>query len=596
MKNGKAFCLAVFLAFSLAVPVFSSPVEAAPSREKNFGTFYQEMLEGKISRVQISGQVIEGADQQNYPFKTIIPLDNQYDLAKELKNHGVIVEFKEPSDYGWLRTILFSFLMMLFVFFLIGFLLKKVGKNAGGDLISFGKSRAKLSSESKREKVTFQDVAGIDEAKEELQEIIEFLKKPAKFKKLGGRIPRGVLLVGPPGTGKTLLAKAVAGEADVPFLSTSGSEFSEMYVGVGASRVRNLFTEAQKKAPAIVFIDEIDAAGRRRSAETRGGGQEYENTLNQILVEMDGFETNNGIIIIAASNRPDILDPALLRPGRFDRQVVVPLPDLKGREAILRVHAKNKPLDNKVDLVAIAKGTSGFSGADLANLINEAALLATRFDHSQISAEDFEEAQDKVSMGKARKSMLISDQQKINTAYHEVGHALVAYMIPGADPLHKITIIPRGLALGLTQQRPEEDRYNYTRQDGETRIAIFMGGRCAEQLALHIATSGCSNDFEQATKLANKMVTKWGMSEKLSPRVFASTPEESFNEIGHGPQVAQLIDEEIDILLKNGYNQAQNILEAHRPKLEKLVQALLEQETLNLDQITAILGSRPAKL
>lgn len=595
MKRIKSSFLMVFLIAILIFLIFGHPRAAtAAGYDKDFGTFYQNVLDRKVTSVVIKEGVLTGMDQQGFPFKTIIPLDGQYTLAKELRNNGIIVEFKEPaSSNGW-GMLFFSIAIPLILLGLFFLLIRRSAKNGG--MTSFGKSRAKLSSESKREKVTFQDVAGIDEAKEELQEIIEFLKNPAKFKKLGGRIPRGVLLVGLPGTGKTLLARAVAGEADVPFLSTSGSEFSEMYVGVGASRVRDLFTEAQKKAPAIVFIDEIDAAGRRRSAETRGGGQEYENTLNQILVEMDGFETNNGVIVIAASNRPDILDPALLRPGRFDRQVAVPLPDLKGREAILRVHAKNKPLDDKVDLTAIAKGTSGFSGADLANLINEAALVATRFDHAQISAEDFEEAQDKVSMGKARKSMLVSDQQKRNTAYHEAGHALVAYMIPEADPLHKITIIPRGLALGLTQQRPEEDRYNYTRQDGEVRIAIFMGGRCAEQLALHVATSGCSNDFEEATKLANKMITKWGMSEKLGPRVFASTPEESFNEIGHGPQVAQLIDEEIDILLKNGYNRAQNILEQHRPKLENLVQALLEQETLNLDQITAILGPRPPKV
>lgn len=594
MNNRKSFSLAIFLAIILTVMIGSSSREAATSPEKDFDTFYKNILDRKITSVVIKGNILTGMNQQGYPFKTIIPLDGQYALAKELGNNGIIVEFKEPaSSNGW-KTLFFSVAISLILFGLFFLLFRRSTKSRG--MNSFGKSRAKLSSESTRKKVTFQDVAGIDEAKEELQEVIEFLKNPAKFKKLGGRIPRGVLLVGPPGTGKTLLARAVAGEANVPFLSTSGSEFSEMYIGVGASRVRDLFTEAQKKAPSIVFIDEIDAAGRRRSAETRGGGQEYENTLNQMLVEMDGFETNNGVIIIAASNRPDILDPALLRPGRFDRQVAVSLPDLKGREAILRVHARNKPFDDKVDLTAIARGTSGFSGADLANLINEAALLATRFDHSQISAEDFEEAQDKVSMGKARRSMLISDQQKINTAYHEVGHALVAYMIPEADPLHKITIIPRGLALGLTQQRPEEDRYNYTRKDGETRIAIFMGGRCAEKLFLNIETSGCSNDLEKATEIANSMNTKWGMSEKLGPRVFASTPEESFNKIGHGPQVAQLIDEEIDILLKNGYNRAQKILEAHRPQLEKLVRALLEQETLNLDQITAILGPRPAKV
>ncbi len=596
MKNRKSPPETVFLAISLLIwmSAHSLPgARAATGYDKNFGTFYQEMLEGKISRVQISGQVILGADQQNYPFKTIIPLDSQYDLAKELKSYGVIVEFKEPSDYGWLGlffSAVFPILILVFFFFF----LNRSQKNGGG-LSSFTKSRAKLSS-GKKGKKTFEDVAGVEEAKEELQEIIEFLKHPAKFSRLGGKIPKGVLLIGPPGTGKTLLARAVAGEADVPFFSVSGSEFSELYVGVGASRVRDLFADAQKKAPAIVFIDEVDAAGRRRSAQTGGGGLEYENTLNQILTEMDGFETNNGVIVIAASNRPDVLDPALLRPGRFDRQVAVPLPDLKGREAILRVHAKNKPLDVAVDLVAIAKGTPGFSGAELANLVNEAAIRAAHFKRKSIIAEDFEEAQDKVSMGKARKSMLISDLQKRNTAYHEGGHALVAYMLPEADPLHKITIIPRGLALGLTQQRPEEDRYSFTRQDAEIHIAILMGGRCAERLFLHIETSGCANDLEKATAIANSVVTKWGMSKKLGPRVFASTPEESFNSVGHSAQTAQLIDGEIDDLLGCGYSQAKNIIERHRDKLEQLVQKLLEQETLNLEQIMEILGPRPAKL
>jgi cell division protease FtsH len=466
---------------------------------------------------------------------------------------------------------------------------------AGGNkALSFGKSRAKLST-NQQKKVTFKDVSGVEEAKEELQEIVEFLKEPQKFQKLGGRIPKGVLLMGPPGTGKTLLARAIAGEANVPFFSISGSDFVEMFVGVGASRVRDLFEQGKKNAPCIVFIDEIDAVGRHRGAGLGGGHDEREQTLNQLLVEMDGFESNEGVILIAATNRPDVLDPALLRPGRFDRQVVVTLPDIKGREGILKVHCRRIPLAEDVDVSVLARGTPGFSGAQLANLVNEAALNAARFNRKAVTMLDFEEAKDKVLMGKERKSMVMNEKEKRNTAYHEAGHALVAYMLPDADPLHKVTIIPRGRALGVTMQLPEEDKYNYTREYMEASIAILLAGRAAEEIFLGSCTTGASNDLERTTERARKMVCEWGMSDEMGPLTFGKKEEQIFlgREIAqhqdYSEETAIKIDQEVKKIVLEGYDRAKEILEAHREALVRLAEALLEYESLDFKDIEAVI-------
>jgi len=465
----------------------------------------------------------------------------------------------------------------------------------GGKALSFGKSRARLLSDQSA-KVTFEDVAGIDEAKEELTEIIDFLKDPKKFTRLGGRIPKGVLLTGAPGTGKTLLARAISGEADVPFFSISGSDFVEMFVGVGASRVRDLFVQGKKNAPCIIFIDEIDAVGRHRGAGLGGGHDEREQTLNQLLVEMDGFESNEGVILISATNRPDILDPALMRPGRFDRQVVVPLPDIQGREGIFKVHTRKTPLANDVNLSVLARGTPGFSGADLENMVNEAALLAARFDKDRLEMADFEEAKDKVLMGTARKSMIISDHEKRNTAYHEAGHTLVAKMIPGTDPIHKVTIIPRGRALGLTQQLPIDEKHTYPKRYLLDGLAILMGGRTAEELVLAEMTSGAGNDIEQATETARKMVCQWGMSEKLGPLAFGQKAEQIFlgrefaQHKDYSEETAVLIDQEIKGFVTQAYERAKKILQENMDILHALAQALLERETLVEKEIDAIVA------
>ncbi|MBZ5528092.1 MAG: ATP-dependent zinc metalloprotease FtsH, partial [Acidobacteriia bacterium] len=469
---------------------------------------------------------------------------------------------------------------------------------AGGNkALSFGKSRARLLS-AQQKKVTFKDVAGTDEAKEELQEIIEFLKDPQKFQKLGGRIPKGVLLVGPPGTGKTLLARAIAGEANVPFFSISGSDFVEMFVGVGASRVRDLFEQGKKNAPCIIFIDEIDAVGRHRGAGLGGGHDEREQTLNALLVEMDGFESNEGVILIAATNRPDVLDPALLRPGRFDRRVVVARPDVKGREEILRVHTRKVPLSDDVELSIIARGTPGFSGADLASLVNEAALWAARQNRKLVLMADFEMAKDKVLMGVERKSMVLSDEEKKNTAYHEAGHALVAAMTPGADPVHKVTIIPRGMALGLTMQLPEADKHTYTRGHLEAILAVLMGGRCAEEIFLGHITTGAGNDIERATEMARNMVCEWGMS-ALGPLAFGKKEEAIFlgREIAQhrdfSEDTAVQIDKEVRRIVNDGYEAARQILSSNRETLERLAQALLEREVLDATEIKLLLEGKP---
>jgi cell division protease FtsH len=466
----------------------------------------------------------------------------------------------------------------------------------GGKAMSFGKSRARLMTEN-AVKITFKDVAGIEEAKEEVAEIIEFLKDPKKFTRLGGRIPKGVLLVGAPGSGKTLLARAIAGEAGVPFFSISGSDFVEMFVGVGAARVRDLFIQAKKNSPCIIFIDEIDAVGRHRGAGLGGGHDEREQTLNQLLVEMDGFEANEGVILIAATNRPDVLDPALLRPGRFDRQVVVPIPDLKGREAILKVHTRKVPLSSTVDLTVLARSTPGFSGADLENLVNEAALLAARVNREAVSMEDFEQAKDKVLMGSERKSMILSEQERSTTAYHEAGHTLVAHLVPGTDPIHKVTIIPRGRALGLTQQLPLDDRHTYPKDYLLGTLAVLLGGRAAEELIFNQYTTGAGNDLERATELARKMVCNWGMSEELGPITFGKREEHVFlgREISHpkdfSEETARTIDAAIKTLVLGSYDRAKDLLTAHRNELQALAQALLEKETLDGREIQALLGS-----
>ncbi|HXJ07263.1 MAG TPA: ATP-dependent zinc metalloprotease FtsH [Candidatus Acidoferrum sp.] len=517
------------------------------------------------------------------------------DLVKELKDKGAMIKgMKEVRSGDWILILLNAAPLILLVGFCL-FLMRQM--QAGGNkALSFGKSRARLLS-AQQKKATFKDVAGTDEAKEELQEIIEFLKDPQKFQKLGGRIPKGVLLVGPPGTGKTLLARAIAGEANVPFFSISGSDFVEMFVGVGASRVRDLFEQGKKNAPCIIFIDEIDAVGRHRGAGLGGGHDEREQTLNALLVEMDGFESNEGVILIAATNRPDVLDPALLRPGRFDRRVVVARPDVKGREEILRVHTRKVPLSDDVELSIIARGTPGFSGADLANLVNEAALWAARQNRKFVMQVDFEMSKDKVLMGVERKSMILSDEEKKNTAYHEAGHALVAAMTPGADPVHKVTIIPRGMALGLTMQLPEDDKHTYTREYLEAMLAVLMGGRSAEEIFLGHITTGAGNDIERATDLARNMVCEWGMSE-LGPLAYGKKDEAIFlgREItqhrDYSEDTAIQIDKEVKRIVNGGYENAKRLLSTNRETLERIAQALLEREVIDANEVKMLMEGK----
>jgi len=564
--------------------------------ELPFSEFLSQAEAGKISEVTINGNDVEGtylekdAAGQPRTFHTITP---EYpDLVKDLRKYGVSIIAKKPKDANYLVTILSWLPMVLLVGVWIFFMRQM--QSGGNKALSFGKSKAKLSS-SQGKKVTFRDVAGVDEAKEELQEIIEFLKEPQKFQKLGGKIPKGVLLMGPPGTGKTLLARAIAGEANVPFFSISGSDFVEMFVGVGASRVRDLFEQGKKNAPCIVFIDEIDAVGRHRGAGLGGGHDEREQTLNQLLVEMDGFESNEGVILIAATNRPDVLDPALLRPGRFDRRVVVPRPDVKGREEIFRVHTRKTPLGEDVTLGVLARGTPGFSGADLANLVNEAALNAARYGKKAVMMEDFEGAKDKVLMGTERKSMIISEEEKKVTAYHEAGHALLAAVLPEADPLHKVTIIPRGMALGATQQLPIDDRHNYSSGYLRSEIAVMMGGRVAEEMYLEKITTGAGNDLEQATDMARRMVCEWGMSEQMGPLTFGKKEEQIFlgREIAqhqdYSETTAALIDSEVKRLVLEGYEKAREVLSTHAEALHRIAKALLEYEVLAGEEVMGVL-------
>jgi cell division protease FtsH len=567
--------------------------------DKDFTSFYQDLTAKKIKSAKITDQDLEWDDFSGKKFKTTIPTEGSYDIGKELKDNGATVKYEKSSNSSILSIILSSWLPLILLIGFWIFLMRQM-QSGGNKALSFGKSRARLLS-SQQKKVTFKDVAGVEEAKEELTEIIEFLKEPQKFQKLGGRIPKGVLLMGPPGTGKTLLARAIAGEANVPFFSISGSDFVEMFVGVGASRVRDLFEQGKKNAPCIIFIDEIDAVGRHRGAGLGGGHDEREQTLNQLLVEMDGFESNDGVILIAASNRPDVLDPALLRPGRFDRQVVVPLPDIRGREGILKVHTRKIPIADDVNISVIARGTPGFSGASLANLVNEAALNAARYNRKVVVMSDFEGAKDKVLMGKERKSMVITESDKKVTAFHEAGHALVAFMLPGSDPLHKVTIIPRGMALGLTQQLPETDKHNYTKEFVEGQIAILMGGRCAEMMILNQETTGAANDIEVATERARKMVTEWGMSPAMGPLTFGKKEEQIFlgREISqhrdYSEDTAIRIDHEVKRIVEEGYARAWKTLEENKESLVRLAEALLEYETLDSCEIEAIIKGQPLK-
>jgi cell division protease FtsH len=593
------FWLVIVLAGVLLWQVVKGANSGAKEREINYSEFMSQVDQNNVSEVTVLGSDVRGKFKNDKTaFHVVVP-PNYSEMYKPMRDHGVNITVKDANggSYTWLINLL--------PFVLLGalwFIMIRQMQTGGNKALSFGKSRARLLS-MQQKKVTFKDVAGVDEAKEELKEIIEFLREAQKFQKLGGRIPKGVLLVGPPGTGKTLLARAVAGEANVPFFSISGSDFVEMFVGVGASRVRDLFEQGKKNAPCIIFIDEIDAVGRHRGAGLGGGHDEREQTLNQLLVEMDGFESNDGVILIAATNRPDVLDPALLRPGRFDRRVVVSRPDVRGREEILRVHTRKIPLSDDVNLPVLARGTPGFSGADLANMVNEAALNAARQNRKTVLMYDFEMAKDKVLMGAERKSMLLSDEEKRVTAYHEGGHALVAAMREHSDPLHKVTIIPRGMALGVTMQLPLDDKHTYTRNYLETRLAIMMGGRVAEEIFLNTMTTGAGNDIEQASDLARKMVCEFGMS-SLGPITFGKKEEQIFlgREISQhrdfSEDTALKIDAEVRRFVDEGYQSAVSILSSNREKLEKIAMALLEREVLDATEIQMIIEGKdlPARI
>ncbi len=572
---------------------------ASPGREKpyNFTQFLEEVRNGNVAEVTITNgtQVSGKLRNSGATLRSVIPA-SYTDIYKLLEEKKVAIELKQAEANTWVTLLVnASPFILLFAFWI--FMMRQM-QTGGNKALSFGKSRARLLS-TQQKKVTFKDVAGVEEAKEELQEIIEFLREPQKFQKLGGRIPKGVLLVGSPGTGKTLLARAIAGEANVPFFSISGSDFVEMFVGVGASRVRDLFDQGKKSAPCIIFIDEIDAVGRHRGAGLGGGHDEREQTLNQLLVEMDGFDSNEGVILIAATNRPDVLDPALLRPGRFDRRVVVTRPDVRGREAILKVHTKKVPLADDVDLTVLARGTPGFSGADLANLVNEAALYAARQNRKVVTMSDFETAKDKVMMGVERRSMILTDEEKKTTAYHEAGHALVAALMPQADPLHKVTIIPRGMALGLTMQLPVDDKHTYARRFLEAQLAILMGGRVAEEMFLKQMTTGACNDIEQATELARRMVCEWGMSDVMGPLTFGKKEEQIFlgREIAqhrdYSESTAVRIDEQVSLLVKTGYEKASQIIQDNAQALVRIAEALLEREVLDGSDIKLLIEGQP---
>ncbi|MEX2264231.1 MAG: ATP-dependent zinc metalloprotease FtsH [Bryobacteraceae bacterium] len=564
-------------------------------RELTFTDFIQQVEKGRVKEVTISGTEVRGTFRdENSGLRTMIP-HNYPDIYKLLQEKDVAMQFKEVSSGNWVSILVNASPFILLIAFWV-FMMRQM-QSGGNKALSFGKSRARLHS-TQQKKVTFKDVAGVEEAKEELQEIIEFLREPQKFQKLGGRIPKGVLLIGSPGTGKTLLARAIAGEASVPFFSISGSDFVEMFVGVGASRVRDLFEQGKKNAPCIIFIDEIDAVGRHRGAGLGGGHDEREQTLNQLLVEMDGFESNEGVILVAATNRPDVLDPALLRPGRFDRRVVVGRPDVGGREAILRVHTKKIPLGDDVNLAVLARGTPGLAGADLANLVNESALNAARQNRKVVMMTDFELAKDKILMGSERKSLILSDAEKKNTAYHEAGHALVAALLPHAEPVHKVTIIPRGMALGVTMQLPIEDKHSYNKQYLEAQLAILMAGRIAEEMFMKHMTTGAGNDIERATEMARKMVCEWGMSD-LGPLSYGKKEEQIFlgREIAqhrdYSEETAIRIDEQVKKLVQAGYDTAKNLIEEKSEALVRLAEALLVREVLDGAEVLQLVAGQP---
>src|SRR5712672_3608892 len=594
------FWLFIVMLGVLLWTLVSKSGQSTREKEPSYSEFMAEVDRGNIKEVElylsptsyeIQGEKREPAEK----FRVTIFKEAAPDLVKTLRDKNVLINVKEVNRADWVSVLFSAAPVLLLVAFWI-FMMRQM--QAGGNkALSFGKSRARLLT-AQQKKATFKDVAGIDEPKEELYEIIDFLKDPQKFQKLGGRIPKGVLLVGPPGTGKTLLARAIAGEANVPFFSISGSDFVEMFVGVRASRVRDLFEQGKKNAPCIIFIDEIDAVGRHRGAGLGGGHDEREQTLNQLLVEMDGFESNEGVILVAATNRPDVLDPALLRPGRFDRRVVVGRPDVRGREGILKVHTRKVPLSDDVELSIIARGTPGFSGADLANLVNEAALWAARQNRKFVMMVDFEMSKDKVLMGVERKSMLLSDEEKKNTAYHEAGHALVAAMLPHSDPLHKVTIIPRGMALGLTMQLPEDDKHTYTREYLETMLAVLMGGRSAEEIFLGHITTGAGNDIERATDIARNMVCEWGMSE-LGPLDYGKKDEaillgrEIAQHRDYSEDTAIQIDKEVKRIVNGGYENAKNLLSKNRETLERIAQALLEREVIDANEVKLLMEGKP---
>ena len=588
------FWVVILLSVGVLYEVIRAGGSSNKEREIKFSEFLSSVEQGSVQEVTVNGNEVRGTYRnEKANFHTVVP-PNFPDMYKTLHEKGVNVTVKDMSASTWgLYIVNFAPILLLAG---LWFVMIRQMQTGGNKALSFGKSRARLLS-MQQKKVTFKDVAGVDEAKEELREIIEFLREAQKFQKLGGRIPKGVLLVGPPGTGKTLLARAVAGEANVPFFSISGSDFVEMFVGVGASRVRDLFEQGKKNAPCIIFIDEIDAVGRHRGAGLGGGHDEREQTLNQLLVEMDGFESNEGVILIAATNRPDVLDPALLRPGRFDRRVVVNRPDVRGREEILRVHTRKIPLNDNVDLMILARGTPGFSGADLANMVNEAALNAARQNRKTVTMYDFELAKDKVLMGAERKSLILSEEEKKNTAYHEAGHALVAAMMPHSDPLHKVTIIPRGMALGVTMQLPIDDKHTYSGDYLHTQIAILMGGRCAEELFMKHMTTGAGNDIERATELARKMVCEWGMSD-LGPITFGKKEEQIFlgREIAQHRDFSEAtaikIDQEVRRFVDQGYKAATDILSGNGETLKRIAEALLEREVLDATEIKLLIDGK----
>ncbi len=585
--------------------VFNNINQETREESINYSEFIREVRSGRVSAVELSGINITGIRTDNTQFRTVMPLIGDDQLMDDLFNNDVEIIASEPEQQSiWTQLLVASFPILIIIALFFFFMRQMQGGGAGGKggPMSFGKSKAKLLGEDQI-KVTFADVAGVDEAKEDVQELVEFLREPDKFQRLGGRIPRGVLMVGQPGTGKTLLAKAIAGEAKVPFFSISGSDFVEMFVGVGASRVRDMFDQAKKQSPCIIFIDEIDAVGRHRGAGLGGGHDEREQTLNQLLVEMDGFEGNDGVIVMAATNRPDVLDPALLRPGRFDRQVVVGLPDIRGREQILKVHMRKVPIDDRVKASVIARGTPGFSGADLANLVNEASLFAARANKRLVTMEEFEKAKDKIMMGAERKSMVMSEKERLNTAYHESGHAIVGRLVPDHDPVYKVSIIPRGRALGVTMFLPEEDRYSMSKQSILSQICSLYGGRIAEEMTLgkEGVTTGASNDIQRATEMARNMVTKWGLSDELGPLQYSEDEGEVFLGRSAGSQTksvssdtAKAIDREVRKIIDDCYARAKEILETNRDKLELMKDALMEYETIDTDQIDDIMaGKKP---